>query len=89
MVALPIGPRQQRYALAASSRYLARRGRPQHPRDLLSHDCILGRFSGRALPSWEFERDGEEVIINPKGNLVVQFGGGTILASRQPLPILA
>lgn len=79
MVALPIGPRQQRYALAASPGYLARRGKPQHPQELLSHDCILGRFSGRALPSWEFERDGEEIAINPKGSLVVQFGGGTDL----------
>ncbi len=79
MLALPIGPRQQRFALAASPDYLARRGTPQHPQDLLSHDCILGRFSGRAIPPWEFERNGEEVVINPKGNLIVQFGGGTDL----------
>lgn len=79
MVALPIGPREQRYALAASPHYLATRGRPHHPRDLLAHDCILGRFSGRAIPSWEFERDGDEIVINPKGNLVVQSGGGTDL----------
>ncbi|MEN0117039.1 MAG: LysR family transcriptional regulator [Agrobacterium cavarae] len=79
MLALPIGPRQQRFALAASPDYLARRGTPQHPQDLLSHDCILGRFSGRAIPPWEFERNGEEVVINPKGNLTVQFGGGTDL----------
>lgn len=79
MVAMPIGPRQQRYALAASPDYLATRGRPQHPRDLLSHNCILGRFAGRAIPAWEFERDGEEVVINPKGSLVVQFGGGSDL----------
>lgn len=79
MLALPIGPRQQRFALAASPDYLARRGMPQHPQDLLSHDCILGRFSGRAIPPWEFERNGEEVVINPKGNLIVQFGGGTDL----------
>ncbi|MCM2292563.1 LysR family transcriptional regulator [Allorhizobium sp. BGMRC 0089] len=79
MVALPIGPRQQSYALAASSHYLARKGRPEHPRDLLAHDCILGRFSGRAISPWEFERDGEEIAINPKGNLIVQFGGGVDL----------
>jgi len=79
MVALPIGPRQQRYALAASPDYLERRGTPQHPQELLSHHCILGRFSGRAIPSWEFECEGEGVVINPKGNLVVQFGGGTDL----------
>jgi len=79
MVALPIGPRQQRFALAASPEYLARKGTPRHPQDLLSHECILGRFSGRAIPPWEFERNGEEVVINPKGNLVVQLGGGTDL----------
>ncbi|MEJ8309828.1 LysR family transcriptional regulator [Agrobacterium larrymoorei] len=79
MVALPIGPRQQRFALAAAPEYLARRGTPQHPQDLLAHESILGRFSGRAIPPWEFERDGEEVVINPKGNLIVQFGGGTDL----------
>ncbi len=79
MVAVPIGPRQQRFALAASPDYLARRGTPQHPQDLLSHECILGRFSGRAIPPWEFERQGQDVVINPKGNLVVQFGGGTDL----------
>ncbi|MDR6103358.1 DNA-binding transcriptional LysR family regulator [Agrobacterium larrymoorei] len=79
MVALPIGPRQQRFALAASPEYLARKGTPRHPQDLLSHDCVLGRFSGRAIPPWEFERDGEEVVINPKGSLVVQLGGGTDL----------
>ncbi len=79
MVALPIGPRQQRYALAASPDYLERGGTPQHPQELLSHHCILGRFSGRAIPPWEFECEGEGVVINPKGNLVVQFGGGTDL----------
>jgi len=79
MVAVPIGPREQRYALAASPHYLATWGTPQHPHDLLAHDCILGRFAGRAIPSWEFERDGQEVVITPKGSLVVQLGGGTDL----------
>ena len=35
MVAVPIGPRVQRFATAASPAYLDRHGRPQHPRDLL------------------------------------------------------
>ncbi|OWW02397.1 LysR family transcriptional regulator [Rhizobium sp. R72] len=79
MIAVPIGPRQQRFALAASPEYLATRGRPQHPRDLLAHDCIRGRFPGRAIPPWEFERDGEVAVIEPSGTLVVQSGSGTDL----------
>src|SRR5690606_38655037 len=35
MVAIPIGPRALRLATAASPAYLARRGRPKHPRELL------------------------------------------------------
>jgi DNA-binding transcriptional LysR family regulator len=79
MIAVPIGPRVQRYALAASPSYLAARGTPQTPHELLSHDCIRGRFSGRAIPAWEFERDGKELIIEPSGNLIVQSGGATDL----------
>ena len=48
MIAVPIGPRLQRFAAAASPAYLDRHGRPQHPRDLLGHACLRGRFaSGR------------------------------------------
>jgi DNA-binding transcriptional LysR family regulator len=36
--------------------YLDRRGRPEHPRDLLGHDCIARPFRQRAMPPWEFER---------------------------------
>ena len=35
MIAVPIGPRVQRFAVAASPAYLDRHGRPEHPRDLL------------------------------------------------------
>jgi DNA-binding transcriptional LysR family regulator len=79
MIAVPIGPRVQRFASGASPAYLALHGRPEHPRDLLSHICIRSRFSGRAITPWEFERDGELVRIDPPAALVVQAGGGTDL----------
>lgn len=79
MIAVPIGPRTQRFALAAAPGYIATRGRPTHPRELLEHACIRGRFAGRAIPPWEFERDGETMIIDPPGQLLVQSGGGTDL----------
>ena len=79
MIAVPIGPRVQRYATAAAPAYLNKHGRPQHPRDLLHHACLRGRFSGRAMPPWEFERDGEIVRIEPTGPLVVSIGTVTEL----------
>jgi DNA-binding transcriptional LysR family regulator len=81
MVAVPIGPREQRFALAAAPSYLDRCGRPEHPRDLLGHACLRSRFSsGAMLTPWEFECDGEVVLIDPTGPLVVQAGTATDLA---------
>ena len=80
MIAVPIGPRTQRFAVGAAPDYLARCGRPEHPRDLLGHSCLRGRFSSGAMPAWEFERDGEEFRIEPAGRLLVQIGAATDLA---------
>ena len=80
MIAVPIGPRVQRFATAASPGYLDRHGRPQHPRDLLEHACLRDRFSSGAMTPWEFERDGEVVRVDPSGPLLVQAGAATDLA---------
>jgi DNA-binding transcriptional LysR family regulator len=79
MIAVPIGPRVQRFAAAAAPAYLDRRGRPTHPRELLGHACLRVRFADRAAQTWEFERDGEIVRVDPSGPLVVQPGGGSDL----------
>ncbi|MBV8806542.1 MAG: LysR family transcriptional regulator [Sinobacteraceae bacterium] len=80
MIAIPIGPREQRLATAASPRYLDRHGRPGHPRELLGHACLLGRFASGAMTAWEFERDGEVVKLDPTGPLIVRVGSATDLA---------
>ncbi|MBB2969871.1 LysR family transcriptional regulator [Mesorhizobium sp. RMAD-H1] len=80
MIAVPIGPRVQRYGVAASPAYLDARGRPEHPRDLLNHACLRHRFPSGAMPPWEFERDGEIVRVDPPGPLIVQASGGIDLA---------
>lgn len=74
MIAVPIGPRTQRIVTAAAPAYLDAHGRPQHPRDLLDHICLTGRFSGGGSAVWEFERAGEIVRLDPPGRLVVRQG---------------
>nr|WP_210282761.1 LysR family transcriptional regulator [Rhizobium sp. BK049] len=81
MIAIPIGPRHQRFATAASPAYLDRQGRPRHPSELLDHACLLGRFASGALTTpWEYERDGEVVRVEPTGPLIVRVGGATDLS---------
>ena len=81
MIAVPIGPRVQRFATAASPAYLDAHGRPEHPRDLLAHACIRGQFASGVMPIWEFERAGEIVRVDPTGPLVVRLGGAADLAT--------
>jgi len=80
MIAVPIGPRTQRMAAAASPAWLARHGAPGHPRELAPGACIRARFASGAMIDWMFERDGETVAIEPNGQLLVQVGGALDLA---------
>lgn len=80
MVAIPIGPPRQRIAAAAAPAYLASRGRPRHPRDLLDHDCLRGRFMSGAPHAWEFVRRRETYRVEPRGSLVFTMNTATDLA---------
>lgn len=80
MIAVPIGPRQQRFATAASPAYLARHGRPATPQDLVHHQCITARLTSGAQHDWEFERDGTFEQVRVTGPLVIQPGAAFDLA---------
>lgn len=80
MIAVPIGPRIQRMAAAASPAWLARHGVPAHPRELAPGACIRARFASGAMIHWVFERGGETITIEPNGQLLVQVGGALDLA---------
>ncbi|WOH81715.1 LysR family transcriptional regulator [Bradyrhizobium sp. BEA-2-5] len=74
MVAVPLGA-PQRYAIVASSEYVAKHGRPMHPKDLLAHPCIRSRFSNGVMFDWEFEKNGRVVKISPPARLTATHLG--------------
>lgn len=58
MVAVPLTGAQRQRVVAAPA-YLARHGRPAHPRDLLAHRCIGWRPAPGVAPyRWEFRAQG-------------------------------
>jgi DNA-binding transcriptional LysR family regulator len=70
MIAIPIGPRVQRFVTAASPDYLTQHGTPIHPEDLVDHACIRFRFGSGIIMPWEFLKDGQAVKVAPKGRLM-------------------
>lgn len=69
MVAIPLsGP--QHYVVVASPDYIARRGEPKHPKDLLNHDCIRARYSSGVMHDWEFEKAGQIMKVDPPAKLI-------------------
>lgn len=70
MVALKLfGP--IRWVVAGAPGYLDRFGRPKHPKDLLSHNCICGGAGNRVYDRWEFESEGKAFEVQVKGSLIL------------------
>jgi DNA-binding transcriptional LysR family regulator len=61
-----------RILTCAAPAYLARCGRPRHPRDLERHECLLFRdpLTGRPY-AWEFHRAGKVAKVKVTGRLVL------------------
>ncbi|MFY2560465.1 LysR family transcriptional regulator [Corallococcus terminator] len=74
MLAAPLGPRQ-RSAVVASPEYFQRHAVPRTPKDLRGLPCIRFRFSSGLYYRWEFERDGEEVLVEAEGPLSLNDQG--------------
>ncbi len=70
MIAQPVGEVELFYCAAPS--YLASRGVPERPRDLLTHD-VVRYFSTRfgATDTWNFNRGGERLELRLDGRFAV------------------
>lgn len=69
LVAQPLAPDNRR-ALCASPEYLARHGTPQHPDDLVHHNCLCFVWGDVVLDRWTFDL--------PKGPHTVKVSGDRI-----------
>jgi len=70
MIAVPIGPRSDRYVTVAATAYLERHGVPGHPEELVRHAAIRHRFLHGVSLAWEYERDGRVLKIAPPPRLL-------------------
>ena len=59
-----------RHAICASPDYLARRGCPETPADLLRHDCVLLLRGHQVLDRWTFVENGKPLEIRVRGALL-------------------
>jgi DNA-binding transcriptional LysR family regulator len=70
MVALKLfGP--IRWVVAGAPGYFDQFGRPKHPKDLLSHNCICVGVGNRVYDSWEFESKGKAFEVQVRGSLIL------------------
>ncbi|MDB5798096.1 MAG: transcriptional regulator, LysR family [Paucimonas sp.] len=75
-----------RMLVLASPGYLARHGRPQHPTDLVHHECLGYTIAGNNLP-WPFVIDGRIEHINVRSRLNGNNGEVLTAAAAQGLGI--
>lgn len=82
MIAVPVGP-PLRMAVVGSPEYFTRNPIPLVPQDLMTQRCINMRLPTRGgLYAWEFEKDGEEVVVRVDGQLVFNM---SLLMTRAAL----
>lgn len=69
MVVVPlIAPME--FVVVASPAYIAQRGTPSLPQDLLNHDCINYRNAeSGTLPKWDFEQSGKALKVAVQGRV--------------------
>jgi DNA-binding transcriptional LysR family regulator len=70
MIAVRITDQVASVTVAAPS-YIARRGKPQTPHELASHDCICIRLAGGALIPWRLRLNRRTVEVPVEGRFII------------------
>ncbi len=68
---------------SAAPSYLDRYGRPQHPRDLLTHKCIRYKYiSANRIGDWQFRENRQTITVDPPVKLVFDSMQSVMQATR-------
>jgi len=87
MIAVPCSPPLQ-FAVVGSPAYFAQRAKPKNPADLAHHACVRLRFASGALYRWEFEKRGQQQIIDVDGPITLDSHQLTVDAALQGLGLI-
>lgn len=58
------------FVVAGTPKYLNKKGRPKHPKDLLTHNCLRVRLGNYIYERWEFEDKGKDFQVQVKGSMI-------------------
>ncbi|WP_327209826.1 LysR family transcriptional regulator [Rhizobium leguminosarum] len=75
-----------RMMICAAPDYLARRGNPDHPRDLANHDAI--GFAPAARSPWKLAKGHDRVEVVPQMSITVNSGQAVRMAARAGLGVI-
>nr|WP_077037890.1 LysR family transcriptional regulator [Pelomonas sp. KK5] len=81
MVAVPIGSALST-AVVGSPDYFKGNRKPRRPADLSRHACIRLRFASGAIYRWEFQKNGEALIVDVNGPMTLDDMHGMRAAAR-------
>ncbi len=88
MVGIKIGPPISAHIVAAPD-YLARRGTPQEPRELLRHDCVGFRHvTTGQIERWEFRKGKETLELAVTGRLIVNDSAALVQAALDGIGLI-
>jgi len=75
-----------RAAVVGAASYFEARGKPKHPRELITHDCINYRRRARGvIYRWEFSEQGKDFDVAVNGRLLVDDSDFMIRAALDGL----
>jgi DNA-binding transcriptional LysR family regulator len=70
MIAVRCSP-PLRFAVVGAPAYFKSRPRPKVPADLYTHECLKGRMPSGAPYQWDFEKRGEQQVIDVSGRILL------------------